>query len=183
VRSEALDSQPETLSGGPIDTTKLPRDGSKGCTPVYPQKCAPVGAYGLRGTDAGHAPVERLFALLLNQAGVVTLLSIARHLLQHPHSLQECARSCSMHVCNLHADTHAQADQTCTTAPLLHSILCTSWARSNIQRMYARSYLKINTMFGVAKAHGLTTTWSDKASGYVVRGPQYWTSVPHISPA
>ena len=38
--SEALDSQPETLSGGPIDVTKLPRDGSLGCTPVYPQKCA-----------------------------------------------------------------------------------------------------------------------------------------------
>ncbi len=35
----------------------------------------------------------------------------------------------------------------------------------------ARSSLKINTMFGVAKAHGLTTTWSDKASGYVVRAP------------
>ena len=38
--SEALDSQPETLSGGPIDVTKLPRDGALGCTPVYPQKCA-----------------------------------------------------------------------------------------------------------------------------------------------
>ena len=38
--SEALDSQPETLSGGPIDVAKLPRDGALGCTPVYPQKCA-----------------------------------------------------------------------------------------------------------------------------------------------
>ena len=31
------------------------------------------------------------------------------------------------------------------------------------------SYLKINTIFGVAKAHGLITAWSDKASGYIVR--------------
>ena len=31
------------------------------------------------------------------------------------------------------------------------------------------SYLKINTIFGVAKAHGLVTAWSDKASGYIVR--------------
>ncbi|KAK9826403.1 hypothetical protein WJX81_000363 [Elliptochloris bilobata] len=69
--SEVLDSQPETLSGGPIDITKLPRDGSKGCTPVFPQ-----------------------------------------------------------------------------------------------------NYLKINTMFGVAKAHGLITAWSDKASGYIItNGP------------
>ena len=47
----------------------------------------------------------------------------------------------------------------------------------------ARSYLKINTMFGVAKAHGLTTTWSDKASGYVVRAPQPRMSVPRMSTA
>lgn len=33
----------------------------------------------------------------------------------------------------------------------------------------ARSYVKINTVFGVAKAHGLVTAWSDKASGYQAR--------------
>lgn len=48
----------------------------------------------------------------------------------------------------------------------------------------ACSYLKINTIFGVAKANGLITAWSDKASGYIVRTlPCSWylqLSGPHL---
>lgn len=40
------------------------------------------------------------------------------------------------------------------------------------RRVYPHSYLKVNTVFEVAKAHGLRTAWSDKHPAYeIVNGP------------
>ena len=40
------------------------------------------------------------------------------------------------------------------------------------QRVYPHSYLKVNTVFEVAKAHGLRTAWSDKHPAYeILNGP------------
>ncbi len=39
-------------------------------------------------------------------------------------------------------------------------------------RVYPHSYLKVNTVFDVAKAHGLRTAWSDKHPAYeILNGP------------